>query len=259
MVKHFVNYGGGVNSTAILALMCNRKLDFIDEELFIAFADTGGETEETLEYVKYMQEIMNGYGYNLRIVKSREGGLWDYCTDKKILPMRRLRWCTDRWKRKPLTDFRMEFLEDKNEEHRIVLGIDYGERQRASRWSNDTTSLFPLIDLEMNRKDCIDVIKKIGWKVPKKSGCWFCPYAKPKEFGLLKKNKPELFKKLCKLEKKTLERLKTFKQKGWFNEKYPLDELVKRKCPELAEGQQSLHLSMVYGTPQRPKESQTRQ
>lgn len=226
-----INYGGGVNSTAILSLMCQGKLKY--KNPLILFADTGAEKPETYAYLDYIQNEIKAHGYEITIVKSKEGSLLDYCKTNKILPMRHLRWCTDRWKRKPMEDYR------KGRDYKLIVGIDYGERQRAYRWKNDGSTLFPLISLQYTRQDCIKEIEKIGWKVPVKSGCYFCPYAF-KEFRELKINHPDLFKEVCALESQTLERLSDMKAKGWYVESMPLDKAVEKRYPETCEGQETL-------------------
>ena len=230
MVKTYINYGGGVNSTAILSLMCKKKL--IYENPIITLADTGAERPETYEYLPYIQEKLKKYGFKIRIVKSKEGTLTDYCKNKFILPMRRLRGCTDRWKRKPLE-------QNVKEGDLTIIGIDYGERKRTWKWDGRPDVIFPLIDLKMDRKMCIDEIKSIGWKVPIKSGCWFCPFAKMAEFKELKLSNPDLFNELCEMEKVTLQKFsKTIK--GWYDQKRPLNKAVEHKYPETHKDQSGL-------------------
>jgi hypothetical protein len=234
-VRTFISIGAGVNSTAILALIKLGKLQY--ENPIAMFADTGGEKPETYEYLAYLQTVSP---LPIQIIKGKEGSLWEYCKERKILPMRHLRWCSDRWKQKPLTNFRKANL-DNREEFITIMGIDYGEKHRINRWKGDIHAIFPLIDLQMDRKDCIAVIKQAGWKVPAKSGCFFCPNMKPMEFGELKIKYPDLFKELCELEKKVLGRFKEYKAEGWYNEKYPIPELVNRKCSATVEGQMCLY------------------
>ncbi len=142
--------------------------------------------------------------------------------------MRGLRWCSDRFKRKPLNDARGDDV--------VIIGIDAGEAHRARRWQGDDSVKFPLIELGMNRQDCIEVIKKVGWNVPVKSGCVICPYAKPAEFAQLKKEHREIFNEVCEIERKTLARLKKSRMDGWYG-KATLDKLVAMKNPETVEGQ----------------------
>jgi len=52
----------------------------------------------------------------------------------------------------------------------------------------------------MSREESMKYIKDKGYQVPRKSGCWICPFAKPKELIELKKNYPEFYKKRIFLE-----------------------------------------------------------
>lgn len=226
----FVNYGAGVNSTAILSLLCQNEIGY-SEQMFITFADTGAEQPETYEYLEYIRKKVQSYNLEITTVQSKEGSLYDYCLNKKILPMRNLRWCTDRWKRKPLTDFRNDIMGE-SDDFRVVIGIDKGEEHRAFRWRNDIHSSFPLIEKGFDREDCIQSIKDMNWRIPKKSGCWFCPYAKMKDFKELKISNPQLFNKLCELEKLTLNRLNKSKMLGWYDQSRPLNKAVEHRYPE---------------------------
>ena len=235
-MKTFLNIGLGVNSTAILALIKLGRLRY--DDAYAVFADVGAEKKETYEYLKFLKKVSP---LSIHIVKSNEkaGSLYDYCKKNDILPQRFMRWCTDRWKRKPLEKFRKSIIKKGDENYKIVIGIAYDESHRARRWMNDKNALFPLINLRMTRKDCIDVIKEVGWKVPCKSGCWFCPFAPLEEFAQLKKNDRKTYDELCEMERIVLKKCK--KVKGWFNDKYPLDELLKRKKSWSCDGQVCLY------------------
>jgi hypothetical protein len=135
---------------------------------------------------------------------------------------------------------------EKGEEYRSVIGIDFGEKHRAARWLNDANVVYPLIEKQINREGCVKLIEGLGWKVPIKSGCYFCPFAPVTEFAELKLMHPELFNRVCELEKKVLSRLTKSRLRGWFNDKYLLAELVERKVPESVEGQCGLMTKCVY-------------
>jgi len=124
----------------------------------------------------------------------------------------------------------------------VVMGIAFEEKHRANRWANDDDVEFPLIDMQIGREGCIALIKEVGWNVPVKSGCWFCPYAKMSEFAELKKTNPLLFSELCEMEKATLENLKHKDRntKGWYGSQ-PIDKLVAMKHPEIDEEQMCLY------------------
>jgi hypothetical protein len=57
------------------------------------------------------------------------------------------------------------------------IGISTDEDIRAKenriKWVKNT---WPLIELGLSRQDCINWMSKEGFKQPKKSSCYFCPY-----------------------------------------------------------------------------------
>jgi hypothetical protein len=221
-----LSYGAGVNSTAILALIAEGKITNVSEAVF---ADTGAERRCTYDYLAYIQKRSP---IPIVVVRSKEGSLWDYCERKVVLPARYMRWCTDRWKRKPLHDY--------VEGATHVIGIHAGESQRVNRWKSKAGFEFPLISLGIDQAGCIAAIERQGWKVPEKSGCVFCPFAKTAEFARLKQDEPATFERLCRLEAAAMRRLGNRGTAGWFG-KFPLDELVARKHPETVEGQMCLY------------------
>ena len=145
--------------------------------------------------------------------------------------MRMLRWCTDRWKIRPINEYNKDTIK--------IIGIDYGEKKRALKYRNDLNVEFPLLDLKIDRNTCIKIIKDYGLEVPVKSGCWFCPYAPMLAFKELKLNNPKLFNELVELEKRTLEHnSKTIK--GWFDQTRPIDKAVLKRFPETHKDQTGL-------------------
>jgi hypothetical protein len=234
-MKYIINLGLGVNSTAILAMIKLGELKY--DEVYCVFADVGAEKIETYDYLEFLKGV-SPLPINIVKAKEKAGDLYEYCKKNDILPQRFLRWCTDRWKRKPLNKFRKDICGEDGD-YKMVIGIAYDERHRAKRWMNDIHAEFPLIDLKIDRNGCIDRIKKVGWEVPVKSGCWFCPFAPLEEFANLKVNHREIYDELCEMERKCLVKCK--KVKGWFNDKYPLDKLLARKKSWSCDGQQCLY------------------
>jgi len=53
---------------------------------------------------------------------------------------------------------------------------------------------YPLIEMDISRRQCLDIIEESPYPSVKKSGCYICPYAGLNEWATLKKNHPELLK-----------------------------------------------------------------
>ncbi|HPN32852.1 MAG TPA: hypothetical protein PKY81_18020, partial [bacterium] len=188
-MKRILSYGGGVNSTAILALM---KLGEYPTPDLIVFCDTGAEKQDTYCYLKYISKL-----FPIKIIKSELGGLIDYCKKYKIIPTIMQSFCTHKFKIRPFDKL------IKNQDYIKILGIDYGERHRKIEGSNTE---YPLIEMKIDRNDCIEIIKKAGLEIPVKSGCYICPNMRMSELKNLRENFPEYFQILVNLEKEANER-----------------------------------------------------
>lgn len=65
-----------------------------------------------------------------------------------------------------------------------LVGISAGEEKRVAksgsdprRWARECTeTIYPLIDMGLDRKGCQDYIKSVGHKVPPPSNCMLCPW-----------------------------------------------------------------------------------
>lgn len=178
---NILSFGAGVNSTAILALIKLGKLP----EMEIVFADTGSENPDTYCHLERMKNE-----FNITILR-RPKSLYDHCLEKRIIPSRMFRWCTDKWKIRPIYKW------VNNRSYKMAIGFAKGEERRVK---NRHEAYYPLIDLGLTRRDCISIIKRVGWIVPPKSGCIFCPFQKKNEWLAMRENAPELFEKCVRLE-----------------------------------------------------------
>lgn len=181
-----LSFGAGVNSTAILALVANGKYPLPN---LIVFADTGAENPKTYCHIQAMKNL-----FPIQIVR-REQNLYDFCIEKKVIPSRMLRWCTDKWKIRPIREF-------VSQEATYIFGFAKGEENRAK----NAEAEYPLIDRCIDRNGCINIIKEVGWEVPPKSGCFFCPFQHKLEWLALRENQPPLWKKAIELEQNALQR-----------------------------------------------------
>jgi len=203
-MKTILSYGAGVNSTAIIALAILGKIPMPD---YIVFSDTGAEYEFTYKYLNYLEE--KGIRITYLTGGTKEKTLTEFCLEKKIMPSRLNRWCSDHWKITPVRRF-MKALGDNVE---LWIGIDAGEAHRAEKRKKQGNR-FPLIEMEINRNKCMKIIREIGWGVPQKSGCFFCPYQRKKQWIELKKKYPELWQIAIKMERQSRERSPLYTFKG---------------------------------------------
>lgn len=188
-MMRYLSYGGGVNSTALLLLMEDEGVEF--EAVFV---DHGGDYPETYQYVAMLQER----GHAITVIRPKAygefEGLYDYCEASRMVPVRIMRWCTDHFKMRPL----YEYFERPAE---VLVGIDAGESRRAkdSR-DKQLSNIFPLVDRGIDRAGCEAIIEAHGLPIPKKSGCWFCPFQRRSQWVDLSRRHPELWCKALTLE-----------------------------------------------------------
>jgi 3'-phosphoadenosine 5'-phosphosulfate sulfotransferase (PAPS reductase)/FAD synthetase len=197
-----VSFGGGVNSVALVILLVNGGWRGP-----IVFADTGAEWPETYEYLGYFQEnFLRHYGLEItrlgkewRTDKSaREMDLLEYCRERKTFPNANRRWCTSAWKVRPLEKWcraHGRCFQD------LLVGISADEARRKPQRRR------PLVDHGYTRQDCVDVIAAQGLAVPRKSGCWFCPFQKISQWRELYFTHRDLFMQAVELEEARSERL----------------------------------------------------
>ncbi len=204
--RYILSYGGGVNSTALLFYILDKKMP-LDE---VIYAETGCEKPETDKFVPKIRKFCEERNLEFTTIKANVGikrdlevmtrtsNLLKYCELQKIIPFRKFRSCTDKFKVKPIH----KYLKSRAKKTIVYIGFDYGESRRRRESNVDfIVNSFPLIDDKINRQGCEDIIRKNGFDIPVKSGCYICPFQKLDEWKQLRKEHPDLFKKAMLLEK----------------------------------------------------------
>jgi hypothetical protein len=84
----------------------------------------------------------------------------------------------------------------------VGLGISIDEigRVRTDSGIPHEVLEYPLIDLRLNRRDCVRLIELAGLPVPPKSSCYFCPFKKHGDWLELRRTRRDLFDKAVALE-----------------------------------------------------------
>jgi len=233
-MRNYLSFGGGVNSVAMMLMLLDQGADF--EAVFV-----NHETDwpETYEYFTMFQGwlVENGHRQitelkpQLNIKRSGEvfDSLYEYCWSREMVPSFMSRWCTDKFKIRALK----KYVETPAFQY---LGIDAGEAHRAKLNAfKGVENRFPLIEANINRAGCKDIIKSHGLPVPMKSGCYICPFQKRGQWGELRRKHPCLFQDAVDLEQRNI---KNRIKRG----KAPLYLFQSFKAP----------LSAVVGETQRP-------
>ena len=225
-MRNYLSFGGGVNSVALHLHLLDQGDDF--ESVFVHH---GTDWPETYDYVAGFQWWLKTNGHRPITVLRPDAGttegerfsvLYDYYHFKKIFPVRAGgalgsgRTCTHR--------FKIQVVHKYVEKPCFLyIGIDFDEIRRATgQVDKGVEKRYPLIEAEITRGGCIELIKGHGLPAPPKSGCYICPFQSDQEYKRLRMEYPNLFCKVEQLENRYIERRK--------NEgKVPL--YIKRKAP----------------------------
>ncbi|MBM9504538.1 phosphoadenosine phosphosulfate reductase [Actinacidiphila acididurans] len=212
-----ISFGGGVQSTALLVLAAQGKIDF---RLFL-FSNVGHDSEspKTLEYVETIAKpYAKRHGIELvelHRVMQRSGEvrtLWEDLTREGSrslkIPVRMsngapgTRSCTATYKIEVIGRELKRRGADAENPATIGIGISVDEIHRANkrRCEPHERIVYPLLDLGLRRIDCMRIIREAGLPVPPKSACFFCPFHRPETWHDQRRSEPELFEKSCQLE-----------------------------------------------------------
>lgn len=210
--QKLISFGCGVNSVAMTIYLLKRG-----EYYPVIFADTGVEHPATYKYLEYFRQYLRekwnhdiiiispkSYpGLYSKRVRSKAHSILYYCIYHDVIPMVCQRWCTLEYKRDPVRRFgKLVNIYT----HLIAFSID--EEHRAKSDFQKYKQEYPLIVAGIDREGCKNIIHSEGLEIPKKSGCFFCPYQKPVEWKALWKFHPRLFNISRRLEERISRKLK---------------------------------------------------
>jgi hypothetical protein len=195
--KYILSYGGGLNSSSLLVFIIENKPP-LDE---VIFADTGTETPETYEAVKYFRAYCEKNKIPFVVVRADET-LYDYYFKKMKIPSIDRRDCTIKYKIFPIN----KYIKQKYGKNRVVhsyIGIDYGEATRM-KTSDDPNMIleYPLVFGRIDRAGCEKILKHYGHIVPMKSGCYVCPFGNNKRWKFIYEKHPDLYEAALLLEER---------------------------------------------------------
>lgn len=221
-----LSLGAGVQSST-LALMAEHGV--IEKPDYAIFADTQDEPASVYQWLDYLEgflsyeviRVTNGKLSDeaLRYRNSKDGRLYTrsilpvFTLDENLNKGHMQRVCTVDFKVKLIEKTQRRLAKVKRGESNvvvtsyIVISLDEASRMKPSRvkWAENK---YPLIDLRMNRLDCLTWMRKNGYKEPPRSACVFCPYHSDAEWIRLKNEEPAEFRRAVEFEKE-LQRTKS--------------------------------------------------
>lgn len=206
----------GVNSTALMLLLEDEGIEF--ESIFV---DHGGDYPETYEYVDYLKEK----GFKITVITPDVEGcktIEEYCIKWSIIPTRWMRWCSDKFKVRPF-----EKYAEKPCICYIGFGIDEEKRSVNLKARKRITNNYPLIEHEIDRGGCIRIIKEHNLRVPRRSGCWLCPFMRKGEMRQLFLQHYDLYERRKYLEEHCQ------RHDGFYFSDKPLKEIAMETTPPI--------------------------
>jgi len=196
-VSDCISFGGGVNSVALTVLLVNEGWRGP-----IVMAATGAEWPEAAAYVeRFERDWLRPRGLHVEHLgaewrgNSFDNGLAAYCEAHASIPGSFKRWCTSEYKWRPIN--RWVDVHNITVQH---LGIAADESQRCPDASR------PLCERGITRAGCIEIIRREGLDVPRKSACWCCPFQTRAEWRELWERHPDLYERAARLEERATER-----------------------------------------------------
>ena len=229
-MQYIASVSFGKDSLAMLLLLLSRE-EKLDE---VIFYDTGMEFKSIYDIkdkivvllkernIKYTElKPKNSFEYMMfdKPVKHRNGTYsngYSWCGG-------RCRWGTTE-KNKTISKY---LKENYGEDYKEYIGIAYDEQNRIK---NDEHKLYPLIDLNMTERDCLEFCYSQGYyweedgirlyNVLDRVSCWCCANKNLKELRNYYNYLPTYWNKLKELQEKT--------DRPFKNNKYTIFDLEKR-------------------------------
>lgn len=240
-----VNFGGGLNSTALVVELLNRG----HRPHWILFADTGSERPETYVSTQNLGRwLRDEHGLQLSVTrwwKQRESdGVSNSARDRKLAEFEHWLPPAPSWAT-PECPGEFETLEDYALRTGYMPSVAYGyagcttkaKRQPCERWRKangfaDTVYAigfdakehkrvakrrcqstdgvgeepwYPLYAWGIDREQCAKIVEAAGLPPVGKSACFFCPHNKAHEWQTLAKTHPTLFQRALALEQNAID------------------------------------------------------
>tara|TARA_A100001391_G_scaffold90021_1_gene59474 strand:+ start:1630 stop:2514 length:885 start_codon:yes stop_codon:yes gene_type:complete len=230
-----LSYGGGKDSTAMIAMDLNRdatakylgiSIETLNEALpafdRAVFSDPGAEFAVTYRTIEKVKRLL---GERL-VVTHREGEtIAEWCLRLGIVPVMPggAHVCSKKFK----GDVLAAWAKAEGITKPVwLIGIEANEGRRAKRFtpprSDKAEYHYPLIDLGLTRKDLGGLLAHLGWEEVHKSSCVFCPYMSEDELRDMYFNHPDDWRRVVEIEDRFRE-TSSIKHQAWLDAEQPLN------------------------------------
>lgn len=219
MTLRAIGHGGGVQTTALLVLAAQRRVDF---DLFL-FANVGDDSESKAT-LRYVREVAVPYAEanGIELVELHRVARHEHGTtllrqitragSRSIeIPVRiggggpGQRRCSSDFKIKVVARELKRRGATADDPAVLGIGISTDEFDRARDGVDKEMPWFrrvnPLLEIGLRRKDCHGIITGAGLPTPPRSACWFCPMHNLEEWRQIKRDTPDDFAAAVALER----------------------------------------------------------
>lgn len=214
---HVISLGAGVQSSTMALMAAHGEIMPMPD--CAIFADTQAEPQSVYSWLDWLEKHLPFSVY--RVTAGNLGAVEGLKVSKKgtkyarfFVPMyaltakgkaMMLRQCTRDFKVVPIRRKVMSLL-GKREIAIQWLGISFDELDRMKDSQHRRiVNRYPLVDIGMRRRNCLEWMETRGYPTPPRSACVFCPYHTDGEWQRLKSEEPEEFAKAAAYEKRQQE------------------------------------------------------
>jgi len=221
-MKHIISLGAGVQSSTMALMAAHGEITPMPD--CAIFADTQAEPESVYKWLDWLEKqlpfpvhrVTNGSLTDdvLKRRVTKDGRLYSrtnipmFTKDNESKKEGRIvfRSCTGDFKIKPLRKKQREIAEIKRGQKTIGcttwigISLDEATRMKDSReaWC---VNRYPLIELRMERYQCLEWMESHGYPQPPRSSCVYCPFHSNTEWRRLMYTEPKEFAKAVQFEK----------------------------------------------------------
>lgn len=241
-------FGGGVDSTAILAMYLHRDkaAEFLNVSLqklsdalplldCIIFSDTGAEMPHTYENVDVaMSLVKENSNIPFHVTRHATHTLPSWLEKNGNLPLLPggKHVCSLKFKGQVMESFIRDKF-GKDTPVTWLIGIEANEGKRCKRFNAPSAGQFsysyPLVQLGIDRETACALLKYVGWPVEvRKSSCFFCPFMSEQEILDLQLYYPSLWEE-CRLIEFRYQNASKEKHQSWINAGKPVIQLKSGK------------------------------
>ena len=195
-------YSAGATS----AVACKIALKLYDN-VEIYYIETGSHHPDSM---RFLQECEKWYGQKINILKSPYKDVFDVLERVRFINSPNGASCTSRLK----TKVRQQFEYENPDITHYIWGFEKGakEENRAKRMVEryaDYQHLFPLIEANLTKENCLELIENAGIKIPEmyklgyhNNNCIGCVKGGMGYWNKIRKDFPEVFKRMAETERK---------------------------------------------------------